>query len=679
MDDPGCSSWFLSDHTYHREENEVEEVFIVTSSESEKDHTDHDTTASRRTESGHTNGSSPTAVPLECQEHTPRAPVQITIDNLDLTVTPHTMTISHQRLDYHWLLMVGNHERVTAEFLPRERFVSIMDVPLSELLPNLEDRQMLRSEFKELVGRVVVQRFTAFKPFSNVLLWHIPHMYSDVMAQKTEITPLGLLEVDEKVSADMVKAVQYINQRYVPYTSDLENGNNISKPVVNVILAGDQLTKHNADAAIRAKANEDSSFERLEGLVLVIADFHCSMNFNDVIFKRFYSPSSQCDFGSFFQLRNVVHRNNVTKSALGDNYRPCNTFIQDVLDASIIAVVLHHFSLHTQDDMPVSMPTSFLSNEEKQDWFDEQILNIVDTYILNESPEFHNMLKGNLQSPPQSTVVPQPSVLYMPRCSHPPFKRQHDLTEHFKKDHGISVCDHKDKNGASAVEQHQEEDCVFNYHSAFLKMGLLERDFLDSVREGDGKRTILCLWKFKMLHFKDAQRHKYSLEALKIQFDIQAMQSPRVAHRMMWNRTVNVTGGAGKNVALDLNCEHYGRYTKDAISHLGANVNFQTAQQVSRTLQRQRQLMDNFDADVQLSPESGKHTMASKEEDIDAMVAVLKQQEIYKITPGRSYAAFPSFNGNPLHNLTSKHLTGWIWEHMRKCHRFQLVKKNILT
>jgi len=78
-------------------------------------------------------------------------------------------------------------------------------------------------------------------------------------------------------------------------------------------------------------------------------------------------------------------------------------------------------------------------------------------------------------SPPQSTVVPQPIVCHMPRCSHPPFKRQHE-------DHGISVCDHKDKNGASAVEQHQEEDCVFNYNSAFLKMGLLERDFLDSVR-----------------------------------------------------------------------------------------------------------------------------------------------------------------------------------------------------
>ena len=62
--------------------------------------------------------------------------------------------------------------------------------------------------------------------------------------------------------------------------------------------------------------------------------------------------------------------------------------------------------------------------------------------------------------------------------------------------------------------------------------------------------------------FKQAGRTKYALEALKLQLDISAMQSPSVAHRLMWNRTVNFSGMAGKNVALDLNCEHYVRYTK---------------------------------------------------------------------------------------------------------------------
>lgn len=119
-------------------------------------------------------------------------------------------------------------------------------------------------------------------------LWH----------KKTEIIPLGFLEVDEKVFG-RYGGINAVHQS-IPYTSDLENGNDISKPVVHVILDGDQLTKQNADAAIGAKANEESSSERMEGLIPVIADFHCSMNFNDVIFKRFYNPSSQCDSGSLF-------------------------------------------------------------------------------------------------------------------------------------------------------------------------------------------------------------------------------------------------------------------------------------------------------------------------------------------------------------------------------------------
>ena len=45
-----------------------------------------------------------------------------------------------------------------------------------------------------------------------------------------------------------------------------------------------------------------------------------------------------------------------------------------------------------------------------------------------------------------------------------------------------------------------------------MKMALLERDFQDAVHEMDGPR-LLRLWKFKMLHFKEAGRSKYALEA----------------------------------------------------------------------------------------------------------------------------------------------------------------------
>ncbi|KAA0721472.1 hypothetical protein E1301_Tti020702 [Triplophysa tibetana] len=61
------------------------------------------------------------------------------------------------------------------------------------------------------------------------------------------------------------RTCNYIDERSVPYTSRDENGSVVFKPVVQVILSGDQLTEQTADAAIRAKANEDSSLGNWTG------------------------------------------------------------------------------------------------------------------------------------------------------------------------------------------------------------------------------------------------------------------------------------------------------------------------------------------------------------------------------------------------------------------------------
>ncbi|KAL7379575.1 hypothetical protein ABVT39_001551 [Epinephelus coioides] len=114
-----------------------------------------------------------------------------------------------------------------------------------------------------------------------------------------------------------------------------------------------------------------------------------------------------------------------------------------------------------------------------------------------------------------------------------------------------------------------------------------------------------------MLHFKEAGCHKYALEALKLQLDLHAVQSPRVAHRLMWNHTVNTAGGEGKNIALDLNCEHYIRYTKVQMQHQGANVKFEIAEEMSKITGGLNALMQAYDADCLLEPESGMHTIAN--------------------------------------------------------------------
>lgn len=58
-------------------------------------------------------------------------------------------------------------------------------------------------------------------------------------------------------------------------------------------------------------------------------------------------------------------------------------------------------------------------------------------------------------------------------------------------------------------------DRVSMYAQEVLTLGLLWHNFHDSIKEGDGDRTLRC-WKFNFLAFKAAKRKNYSIEALNL-------------------------------------------------------------------------------------------------------------------------------------------------------------------
>ena len=126
-------------------------------------------------------------------------------------------------------------------------------------------------------------------------------------------------------------------------------------------------------------------------------------------------------------------------------------------------------------------------------------------------------------------------------------------------------------------EQQYNDDHVFNYSCNFMEMSLLERDFQDAVHEMDGPR-LLRIWKFKMLHFKDAGRTKYALEAFLFQADQLALLSPWDATASCGiERSTCMHGDFGRNIPLDLMVEHNNNFIKEMIRSQGANVSFQSA------------------------------------------------------------------------------------------------------
>lgn len=591
-------------------------------------------------------------------------PYQLTIDNLDRTVNPYILSSSHQPKDFHWLIMVANQERVSGTHLSEESATPAINVPIREIIPNKKDRDHLRDEFKELVGRGLVSHIEELNVFHDNVQFHLPHQYSAEMAMQTETVPLGLLDTDERKTSELSQALKHIHDRYVPLEKISTGESQVVKPAVKMILTGDQLTKQNVDSVCRSLKNEEESNDRLDGLVASVADFHGSMNFIDLVYKKSYNTRSIGDIGTMHQLRSAINRRDVTASALGDKYRPCSVFLADVLDAEIISAALNHFRMDTpQDKAKDHISPAFSSAPEKQRWWDMQLYSIIDKYILNDKTDW--TLLDDSPSDASQTDMSNTTTFKCryPGCSHPAFRLQSQMRNH-EKQHGVTISDNSQKDTRESAGD-KDVDGVFVYHTSLVKQALLERDFLDSITEGDGDRTCR-LWKFKLLHFKAAGRTKYALEALKLQLDLQTLE-PSVAHRLKWNRFINTSGGMGKNIALDLNCEHYVRYTKDAIAHEGPNLTFEIAQAFSRTIGEQRELMDRFDQDCGLTPESGKHTDAGREDDIMAMVKILHEQQVFQYTPERpAYMFFPKHTCHPLHTLEPANVKKWILEHKKK-------------
>ena len=77
---------------------------------------------------------------------------------------------------------------------------------------------------------------------------------------------------------------------------------------------------------------------------------------------------------------------------------------------------------------------------------------------------------------------------------------------------------------------------------------IFTQDSIEYFCKGDGERILRC-WKFALLIFKAYNHSKYALASLLLQAEVIAMLTPRQAHCLKWNRTVNTQGGKGKHIS----------------------------------------------------------------------------------------------------------------------------------
>ena len=133
----------------------------------------------------------------------------------------------------------------------------------------------------------------------------------------------------------------------------------------------------------------------------------------------------------------------------------------------------------------------------------------------------------------------------------------------------------------TSEEVSETDDKVYNYLRALCHYGALVLEFRDACAEGDGERVFRC-WRLMLPHFKATGRTKYSLEALRLQFQVKSVLSPQLAHQVLWDRFVNTRKGLGRNIQCDLYNEHIVKLVKSIITSMGANLTEKALQRAAR-------------------------------------------------------------------------------------------------
>lgn len=115
---------------------------------------------------------------------------RIVADNLDFSLSARIQTSKLRNQSIHWTHHLAIRDRVITPCRDHAAATGqrkLMDLELSELLPSEDSNFAVESDFITLVSRILVKYLPAFSFFKDVVVHHVPHQYSQEMAQKSEV------------------------------------------------------------------------------------------------------------------------------------------------------------------------------------------------------------------------------------------------------------------------------------------------------------------------------------------------------------------------------------------------------------------------------------------------------------------------------------------------------------
>ena len=208
-------------------------------------------------------------------------------------------------------------------------------------------------------------------------------------------------------------------------------------------------------------------------------------------------------------------------------------------------------------------------------------------------------------------------------------------------------------------ESTKDDDHVLAYAKEVMSLGLLLMEYIDSIREGDGERLLRC-WRFFLPLFKACGRKNYAVEAFNLLFQYEYVFTPRMKEQLLWDRTVNIHGRPGKNVAMDLHMEHINRACKEAMGNQGSNIGDISVDRIGKSIRGLMDIGKAFDQENDVPQVSGKRSKRSVEADMAKLIPQLSESKVFDHIPGREHSKFVKFQANSTRKLSLESLKDWL-------------------
>lgn len=380
------------------------------------------------------------------------------------------------------------------------------------------------------------------------------------------------------------------------------------------------------------------------------------------MWKRFYKVGSSKEGGTLLQLRNIIDRRNIgSGKKIKHHVNEIEDFLELVINCHLIVAALHFFGMADIEDTPHTnaFPSNIatLPHNSCKKFFKAKMIKIIETYVVPRGLAVASGTSAIVEPTPQDN----PHVLRI--------QAEHDYA---CPPSPVSDCraggrslpqtmrQHVPRSQASQLVKKVSPDGVYNYASALLNDGLQLLEFKDAIREGDGTR-ILRIWKVLLLYFHHAGHKNYKLESFHLSSMVNAIASPRIAAQLTWSRTVNVRGGKGHNMPVDLHMEHLNRTSKDYVANLGANTGETPIVQCGKSLSGIMAVCQHYDQENSVSPQSVQHTKHSTAQDMKKILTQLTSaSSVFDYIPGREHKSFKGMKTSISDCIDVEKLLDWL-------------------